>query len=511
VQRVGGRNPVLVAGDPNRNEVWPAFSPDGKHIAFNQGGGKGGIFVVGATGESVRRLTDFGSNPAWSPDGLHVVFSTDEVGSVYARTSDSELWTVDLGGGAPVKIEDGDAVQPAWSPSGRRIAFWRSRNGQRDLATIPAAGGTQVLVTSDAAADWAPVWSTDGQFLYFASDRGGSMGIWRIGIDEKSGRPTTEPKPIAAGVDVAMDLPQMSADGASLIFRSMNAAVNPAAISFDPSTERALGVTLLQHRTGILLPTNVSADGQWLALSNLRERQEDIFVMRPDGTEVSRVTDDVARDRYPAFSPDGTILTFYSNKGGSYQGWSVRRDGGDRRPLTAIPEKEVYYTVISPDGRRVLVVFSHGDWLLGPFPGPLTLQSGTLMKSPPVGAGAFVPLNWSRDGRWLTGNIETPSGGYAGNAVYDLSSGNVKQLSADGGTMAWMPDHRRVVYFTTSGKLMIQDIGSLKRREIEVKLPLPPDADFNIATAPDGRTIYYGAQQTEANIWKVERPKGTSK
>ncbi len=128
-------------------------------------------------------------------------------------------------------------------------------------------------------------------------------------------------------------------------------------------------MTLLQHRTGILLPANVSADGQWLALSNLRERQEDIFVMRPDGTEVSRVTDDPARDRYPAFSPDGATLTFYSNKGGSYQGWSVRRDGGDRKPVTAIPEKQVYYTVISPDGGRVLVVFSHGDWLIGPTPG----------------------------------------------------------------------------------------------------------------------------------------------
>ncbi len=77
--------------------------------------------------------------------------------------------------------------------------------------------------------------------------------------------------------------------------------------------------------------------------------------------------------------------------------------------------------------------------------------------------------------------------------------------------MAWMPDHSRVVYFTTSGKLMIQDIGSLKRHEIEVRLPLPPDADFNIVTSPDGRTIYYGAQQTEANIWKAERPKAMSK
>jgi serine/threonine protein kinase/Tol biopolymer transport system component len=508
VQRVGGRNPVLVAGDPTRDEVWPAFSPDGKQIAFNQGGGKGGIFIVGATGESVRRLTDFGSNAAWSPDGQRIVFCTEEVGSVYSRNGISALWTVDLNGGAPVKIDDGDAIQPAWSPSGTRIAFWQNPSGQRDLATIPAGGGPRVAVTSDIAADWAPVWSPDGQFLYFASDRGGSMGIWRIGIDQTSGRPTSAPEPVAIGVDVSMDLSHLSADGTSLVFRSMIASVNPTAIAFDPVNERAGNVTLLQHRTGILSPTGVSADGQWLALGNLRERQEDVFVMRSDGTALSRVTDDPARDRFPRFSPDGTVLTFYSNRGGSYQGWSVRRDGGDRIQLTVIPESEVNYTVVSPDGRRLLAVFSPSDWIIGPAPGPLSRQSGTPTKSPPVGAGSFIPANWSRDGRWLTGGIVTPSGAYAGNALYDVASGTVKQLSDDGGNeMAWMPDHRRVVYFTAKGTLMIQDIMSLERHEINVKLPLPPDADFNIVTSPDGRTIYYGAQQTEANIWKVERPK----
>src|SRR5688500_5445480 len=71
VQRIGGRTPVLVAGD-SLDEVWPAYSPDGKQIAYALR--NGGIFVVGATGESARRLTTFGSNPAWSPDGQRIVF-----------------------------------------------------------------------------------------------------------------------------------------------------------------------------------------------------------------------------------------------------------------------------------------------------------------------------------------------------------------------------------------------------------------------------------------------------
>ncbi|HYB53271.1 MAG TPA: cell wall synthesis protein CwsA, partial [Thermoanaerobaculia bacterium] len=259
VQRVGGRTPVLVAGDPAKDEVWPAFSPDGKQIAFSVRGGAGGIFVVGATGESVRRVTDFGSNPAWSPDGRRIVFCSEEVLSAYATNTESTLWVVETSGGKPVKLDVGAAAfQPAWSPSGRRIAFWINVNGQRDIATAPAAGGRFVMATSDEAVDWAPVWSPDGKFLYFASDRGGSMGIWRIAVDEPTGRPRGAPEPVAAGVDVSMDLPHLSGDGNTLVFRSMIQSVNPAAIEFDPATEHAGRVTLLQHSTGQLHPTDVS-------------------------------------------------------------------------------------------------------------------------------------------------------------------------------------------------------------------------------------------------------------
>jgi hypothetical protein len=54
---------------------------------------------------------------------------------------------------------------------------------------------------------------------------------------------------------------------------------------------------------------------------------------------------------------------------------------------------------------------------------------------------------------------------------------------------------------------MTQDVVSLKRHAIDVKLPFPADGYRSIAVSPDGRTIYYGAQQIEANIWKVEQPK----
>ena len=59
------------------------------------------------------------------------------------------------------------------------------------------ADGTKALaVTDDPALDRNPVWSPDGQELYFISDRGGSMNLWRVGIDESTGRTRGSPQPV---------------------------------------------------------------------------------------------------------------------------------------------------------------------------------------------------------------------------------------------------------------------------------------------------------------------------
>ncbi len=508
VQRVGGRNPVLIAGDSTIDEEWPAYSPDGRQIAYSQQGG--GIFVVGATGESARRLTTFGSNPAWSPDGQQIVFGSEEVQTPYITSATGTLWTVKIPGGEPQQMDSlsrGPAFQPVWSPSGARIAFWSSGGGQRDLQTIPAAGGTRVKVTNDADADWAPVWSPDGKYLYFASDRGGTMGIWRIAVDEASGRATGAPEPIASGVDVSMDLPHLSKDGSALLFRSKIESVNPAAIAFDPATGRAGPVTLLQHRTGILAPSDVSPDGKWLGLHNTPDRHQDLFLMRADGSVVTRLTDDEARDWSPRFTPDGTGVTFFSNQSGRYEGWLIRVDGSGRTRLTDLAS-QVGYSMFGPDGRRLVVnQFPEGGALIGTAPWPMTEKTGMSMPGLDIGGGKLWPSYWSRDGRWLAGAIVRSSGEVRGNAIYDLATRRVRQLSDDafGYEIAWLPDYRRVVYFTRSGVLVMQDIASLTRREITVDWPFPPDQLGSIVASPDGRTLYYGAQQVEANIWLVKR------
>ncbi|MFY9552042.1 MAG: protein kinase, partial [Thermoanaerobaculia bacterium] len=201
VQRAGSRKPTDLTLDCDRASYSPAFSPDGSLIAYGSRCGAGGLFLMGATGENVRRLTSFGSDPAWSPDGHEVVYSTELVARPYGRQSTSELWAVEIGTGKTRKIFAEDAIQPSVSPHGLRIAYWALPTGgsQRDIWTIPykglAAGEKPVAVTQDAAIDWNPVWAPDGRSLYFLSNRDGAMNLWSVPIDEATGKPLGPAEP----------------------------------------------------------------------------------------------------------------------------------------------------------------------------------------------------------------------------------------------------------------------------------------------------------------------------
>ena len=165
--RVGGQNALNVTGNSPADDTQPAFSADGEHIAFRSERDGGGIWVAGATGESVRRVANFGYHPAWSPNGQQLAVVTQSVTDPALRFTASELWIVTISTGERRLLTDADAAQPSWSPSGRRIAYWTRRGptAAGDIWTIPADGGTPVAVTTEPSIDWNPVWSRDG-FLY---------------------------------------------------------------------------------------------------------------------------------------------------------------------------------------------------------------------------------------------------------------------------------------------------------------------------------------------------------
>jgi Tol biopolymer transport system component len=106
LQGVGGLNSIDLTKDSPDDDTQPAFSPDGERIAFRSERQGGGIFAMGRTGESVRRVADSGFNPAWSPDGTQLVFATKNANPL-ARGQNSELWKVTLATGDKLRIYGG--------------------------------------------------------------------------------------------------------------------------------------------------------------------------------------------------------------------------------------------------------------------------------------------------------------------------------------------------------------------------------------------------------------------
>jgi len=503
-QRVGGRNATPIVSDPKRDEGAPAYSPDGTLIAFHESDEDGGIFIAGATGESVRRLTDIGFDPAWSPDGKKIAFSTEEVRDPAARQTTSAMYVVDVGGSAPKKVVDGDAIQPSWSPSGDRIVYWSNNGGQRDLFTVPSAGGARVPLTDDPALDWAPVWSPDGTYVYFSSDRGGAMNLWRIAVDPSTGQPRGAPLPVTTGVQASATLPRLSKEGSRLVFRSRVASVNPVAIPFDPATNHTGAPLILDGSNNIRIPSDVSPDGTQIAYFSLGERQEDIFISDADGKGMRHVTDDAARDRAPVFTRDGQWLAFYSNRDGAWGIWGIRIDGSNLRKIAA-HEGGLAYPVASPTDDRV--VFSSTFSASGVYSASFSGGQPALLEGTKTTAGYFFATSWSRDGSRLCGPVVSDSGRAFGFGIYDLGSHAVTSIASDetfGGR--FLPDGHRVVYFT-SGKhpdLVVVDSVSHKRTVVPVQLPAQPFHDV-FSVSPDGKTIYYGAVHEEADIWIAER------
>ena len=98
-QRVEGGSPIDLTEESPVADTQPAFSPDGRQIAFRSERDGGGIFLMGATGESVRRLTTGGYNPAWSPDGSKIVYATEGI-DYPLRRSTAPLWRVRVADGS---------------------------------------------------------------------------------------------------------------------------------------------------------------------------------------------------------------------------------------------------------------------------------------------------------------------------------------------------------------------------------------------------------------------------
>jgi Tol biopolymer transport system component len=497
IQRVGGGNAINLTPDSPGNDTHPAFSPDGARIAFRSERDGGGLFVMGSTGESVRRLADFGYNPSWSPDGREIVVSTVTFDEVASRSGRGELWAIEVASGSKRRIETpGDAVQPRWSPRGHRIAFWSVSNaGQRDVFTVAASGGTVVPVTTDAAIDWDPVWSPDGRQLTFGSDRGGTMNLWRVPIDEASGTATGPPAPLSVPSGWAGHA-SLAADGRTLAYASRDVRTTLVRAPLDPARGRVSGPPAVVLRGSLELRDQaLSPDGEWIAFTT--GGREDVFVVRADGTGFRQLTDDAFRDRGPAWSPDGRRLAFYSNREGDYQAFTIERDGSGLKRVSEVPDG-LTYLAWSPDGSELATCVGQdqGAWRIDL---RQPVGAAAARRLPPIdGTHALCARSWSPDGTSLAGIAIDSAGVWRGVYVLALASGSYRRLGDQRGNEVLWLDAGRLVVGTGRGDIEVVDARSGEARLLA--------RGQNPSVSRDGRWLTSLDRSEEADVWMATLP-----
>lgn len=180
-KRPGGAHVKLYptsVGKPEGNCYSPAWSPDGKRLAFIQGDRRGNtdIMVLDADSGRVRRLTDsncLNSEPCWNPAGTQIAFTSDRAGGpqVYLMEED--------GSNVRRLTHEGNYnASPSWSPTGAMIAYVSRFEGKFDLFVYKLGEGKSYQITKGVQSSESPSWSPDERRLVYTLNTGRGLQLF---------------------------------------------------------------------------------------------------------------------------------------------------------------------------------------------------------------------------------------------------------------------------------------------------------------------------------------------
>ena len=325
----------------------PAWSPDGKRIAFwsrcatPEPCGDGflalgrpySIVMMDADGSgksTVERATQF----SWSPDGTRLALTVN-AGTGAAPSLGIHYVEVGKPGLMRLTTTRGDA-QPAWSPDGKRIAY-------TSPVRLPPPPGT---TGPDTAIDTREI---------FVMNADGTESRRLVGIEQEA-----SPSPNAPL--------RWSPDGKKLLYYSVRefceridevaepgdkpSCHKPTSTSQTYVVDVETGtLTRISSDTGLPPWPVWSPDGKRIAFTSNRDGNDEIYVMSPDGSNVKRLTNNAADDQWPAWSPDGKKLTFQSYRDGNWEIYVMNADGSRQTNISKNPAAD-WEPAWSPSRRK---------------------------------------------------------------------------------------------------------------------------------------------------------------
>ena len=402
-KKVGPDDPVQLTF-ASEDDMVPAWSPNGQHIAFCRElvselvFSRYAIYVLPALGGQERKLAEVGMGVSWSPDSQTLALAglPAESGGIFLlsfKTGERHQLTT------PHPYFDS---LPIFSPDGRWIAFTRDfGRAAREIFVIAAHGGTAKQLTFDREPTYGAAWVGDSREIVFASNRGmGGESLWRISV--KGGAPVRLSATLQGGF-----YPSISRQGSRLAytesFRDTNiysyegsgfgsrsvpgrfgglkglilSSRRDDSPSISPNGEQ---IAFVSKRTGneeiwtcdrnggrLLQLTSFkgpatgtprwSPDGRWIAFDSLAAGNPDIYIINANGGAPRRLTTGPSGNFMPSWSPDGNWLYFKSQRSGSDQIWRMLAMGGTPIQLTRHGGSEAF---ASPDGK--LVYYTKDRW-----------------------------------------------------------------------------------------------------------------------------------------------------
>jgi serine/threonine-protein kinase len=464
---VGGGRTIPLSDDTDAVETQPRWSPDGARILFLT---RGGASVAPALGGSSRPIVPPSSNAivvsaAWSPGGREVAFVRAE-----------SLMVTDAEGRQNRLVTTSPLLHScAWNPRGKWIACVRGNvegaqlgRGFGNIAPsvlmlVPVGGGSAIPLVEGHASNQSPVWSPDGQRLFFVSNRDGPRDVYGQSLSP-SGRPRGQVVRLTTGLG-ALSI-SLSADQRRMAYEVYTARANIWSLPIPRGAPiTADGAVQVTRGNQVIESMRVSRDGRWLLYDSNLRGNADAWRMPIAGAEPEQLTSDSADEFGPDLSPDGRAIAYHSWRTGTRDIEVKPLDGGPVELVTATPAQESWPNW-SPDGDALAFCD----------------------QTPPF--GAFVTRR-AADGRWSTPRLVASPALFA----------------------EWSPDGRSIAYIARSparpGPIMVvPSAGGSARRVFDVT-PTAPPAELD-RWSPDGRTLYYKAHDAQglASFWAVSAAGG---